>query len=506
MLNSRTENMVGIIAFGAYVPLLRLQRQVVVAANGWFNGSLKAHAKGERAMGNWDEDAVTLGVEAARDCLVDLDRARVARITLASTSLPFADRQNAGLVKEALNLSDDVGAMDVGGSQRAGTTALLNALYAAAGGAGDVLCLAAERRKAQPGSELELTGADAAAGFLVGGEASVAEFVGGHSVSIDFVDHFRSSDHEFDYGWEARWVRDEGYAKIAPAAVKAALAKAGLAAGDIDRFVMAAPMKGVHEAVAKACGVRPEAVADTLGATLGDAGTAQPLVLLAHALESAKPGQVIMVIGFGQGCDVLIFRAGEGVSAPSGRMGVSGWLARRRPESNYIRYLFFNGQLALERGMRAEFDQKTSLTALYRQRKAVLALVGGRCTRTGTVQFPKTDISVAQNDRAIGTQEDYPLAERRARILTHTADSLTYSPDPPSYYGSIEFEEGGRMNIEFADVEADDVVVGAGMRMMFRVKAVDENRGFTKYFWKAVPDYRAHPLASASSTSAVQAA
>ena len=29
------------------------------------------------------------------------------------------------------------------------------------------------------------------------------------------------------------------------------------------------------------------------------------------------------------------------------------------------------------------------------------------------------------------------------------------------------------------------------MRMMFRIKAVDETRGFTRYFWKAVPDYRA---------------
>jgi hypothetical protein len=27
--------------------------------------------------------------------------------------------------------------------------------------------------------------------------------------------------------------------------------------------------------------------------------------------------------------------------------------------------------------------------------------------------------------------------------------------------------------------------------MMFRIKAVDGLRGFTKYFWKAVPDYLA---------------
>jgi uncharacterized OB-fold protein len=156
-----------------------------------------------------------------------------------------------------------------------------------------------------------------------------------------------------------------------------------------------------------------------------------------------------------------------------------------------MKYLAFTGQLALERGMRAEFDQKPVLTALYRQRRTVLGLVGGKCSKTGTVQFPKSDVSVAQNDRAVGTQEDYPLAERRARILTHTADSLTYSPDPPTYYGAIEFEEGGRMTVDFVDIEAEQVQVGAAMRMMFRIKAVDENRDFVKYFWKAVPDYRA---------------
>ena len=172
-------------------------------------------------------------------------------------------------------------------------------------------------------------------------------------------------------------------------------------------------------------------------------------------------------------------------------LGVSGWLARRRPEPNYVKYLALAGHLALDRGMRAELDQKTALTALYRNRKTVMGLVGGRCTRTGVVQFPKSPVSVAQNDRAVGTQEDYPLAERGARIVTHTADNLTYSPAPPCCYGTIDFDEGGRMVAEFADMEAEDVQVGTRVRMMFRIKAVDEKRGFTKYFWKAAPDYRA---------------
>ena len=52
----------GILSFGAYVPRLRLARKAIAAANAWFNPGLRALAKGERAMANWDEDAVTMSV------------------------------------------------------------------------------------------------------------------------------------------------------------------------------------------------------------------------------------------------------------------------------------------------------------------------------------------------------------------------------------------------------------------------------------------------------------
>jgi uncharacterized OB-fold protein len=102
------------------------------------------------------------------------------------------------------------------------------------------------------------------------------------------------------------------------------------------------------------------------------------------------------------------------------------------------------------------------------------------------VQFPKSDISVNPNDRSQGTQEDYPLAEVPARLMTFTADSLQYSPSPPVYYGMVDFEGGGRLIAEFADV-FEEPEVGADMQMVFRIKAVDEVRSFTKYFWKAAP-------------------
>ena len=45
--------------------------------------------------------------------------------------------------------------------------------------------------------------------------------------------------------------------------------------------------------------------------------------------------------------------------------------------------------------MRAEKDNKTALTTLYRNEDMILGLVGGRCRETGVIQFPRTRISVA---------------------------------------------------------------------------------------------------------------
>src|SRR3546814_20062841 len=112
-------------------PRRRLQRAAVFEANRWFAPGLKGLAKGERAIANWDEDSITMGVEAARGALGGFDRDAMRSLLFASTSFPFLDRLNGGVVKEALNLGDQVAEIDIGGSQRAGTSILLQAFTAA---------------------------------------------------------------------------------------------------------------------------------------------------------------------------------------------------------------------------------------------------------------------------------------------------------------------------------------------------------------------------------------
>src|SRR2546422_48679 len=147
---------VGILACGAYIPRLRLARRAIAEANSWFNAALKAQGRGERAMCNWDEDPVTMAVEAARDALAGRDRASIRGLNFASTTFPFLDRLNAGIVAAALNLAEDLRALDIGATQRAATSALAAALA----GSGETLIVAAEQRRARAASPIEMAAGD----------------------------------------------------------------------------------------------------------------------------------------------------------------------------------------------------------------------------------------------------------------------------------------------------------------------------------------------------------
>lgn len=477
--------MVGIQSYGAYLPIRRLPRQVIADATSWFNGSLATLASGERSFGNWDEDAITMATEACRHCVPEPERSGVAQLLLASTTLPFADRQNAGVIKEALLLGDDTRTIDLTGSQRSATSGLVAAFESAAAGRSTLLA-AADRRAAAAASAAQMVNGDAGAAVYVGEGDVLAELLLARSVSMDFVDRFRASGARHDYEWEARWVREAGYMSLIPAVVRDALSEAGLTADDIDHFLFEAPMPGVDARLAAELGIRKEAVQSSLIPDVGFAGCAHPILQLARALEQAVPGEIICLIGFGQGCDVLLFRATEAIRTYRPPAGFDDQIRRRKVEFNYTRFLYLTGELQFEEGMRAEIDIKTPASMLYRDRRTILGLVGGRCRETGAVQYPKSDISVAGNARSAGSQEDYPLADRIARVVSFTADYLAWSPDPPSCYGIVEFDGGGRMIADFTDLTDPQLEIGQEVRMVFRLKRVDQ-RSFRHYFWKAVP-------------------
>ncbi|MBS0416660.1 MAG: OB-fold domain-containing protein [Proteobacteria bacterium] len=450
----------------------------------WLGAVAPAAAAGERAICNWDEDALTLAAQAARNCLLNAgDYTRVASsvksLSFASTTLPFADRSNSTLLATALDLPADIQTADLTGSLRAGTSALLDA----PGGA-PRLVVAADARLAKPGSTQELEFGAGAVALLVGGESGavepIATLLSAAHLAADFVDHYRMQGERFDYSLEERWIRDEALSKQLPVAIARAVESAGLAAGQIDHVVMTGSAANAKR-VARLTGLEKGKIQDNLREGCGDTGTAHALLLLSAALETATPGQHILVVGFGQGVDALVVK----VRRPA-RPTVSEALARKKTEPYYNRYLSHSGLLEPDFGMRAERDNRSAHSVAWRKHRQLTAFIGGGCRNCGTVQFPKSRVCVNPECRATDTQSDHPLALAWGRVKSFTEDWQAYSPRPPAIYGNVEFESGGNLLMELTDVDAGEVGVGMRVGFAFRIKDVDRLRGFKRYFWKAV--------------------
>ena len=480
--------MIGITSYGGYIPKLRLDRMSIFQNMGWFAPAIILVAQGERSFCNWDEDTMTMAVEASRDCIKGMDKSVIDAHYLCSTTLPFADRSCSGIVKTALNLRDDILAEDFTNSLRSGTSALITAFdVVKGGGKKNILVTASDKREARAAYFYEMWFGDGAASLLVGDTDVIAEYMGSYSVSYDFVDHFRGTQKEYDYMWEERWVRDEGYSKIIPEAVNGLFNKLSISMDDVDTFVFPCFFKAEHRKIAKNLGAAPEKVVDNMHEVCGETGAAHPFVMLVHALEQAKPGDRILLAGFGQGCDALYFKVTENITRLSPRRGIRGSLVNKKTIDNYPKYLKFRDLVQVEMGIRAEAPTQTAMTVLWRKRKMILGLVGGKCRECGTPQFPKMDICVNPDCKALKSQDDYEFSEVTASVKSFTGDLLSISVDPPAIYGMIQFEDGGRFMADFTDCELNDVRVGQAVTMAFRWRYTDKENGFTGYFWKAVP-------------------
>ena len=474
----------GIVASGAYVPRLRLERSAIAAAHRWMSAGGGA-PKGCRAYCSWDEDAVTMAVEAGRGCILPDRPQRIRSLVLASTTLPYADLMNASIVAGALALGDDIRLADATGSQRAGLSALIAALD---GGVDDALLIASERPRAKPASQQELGYGAGAAAIRLGSSNVVARALGSASVFAPFVDHFRPSGGAYDLFWEERWIRDEGYAELAPRAALKALAAAGLSIGDIGHLVLPTPLRGGAELVARKLGF-VGVVADALEGDCGFCGAAHALMMLALVLERAQPGQRILVLSFAQGVDALILETTDAIAAVRPTRSMTGALADKIVGADYLRMLSFYDEIGLEWGMRADRPGRAALSEQYRSADQLSSFMAGKCGRCGTLQFPQLAYCVNPSCGAPSSEfSAHSLVDEPARMVTVTADWLSYYPAPPLHVGFVQFEAGARLLMEVVGVGPEGLDVGAPLRIAFRIKERDKARGYNRYFWKATPN------------------
>ena len=470
--------MIGIRSFGAYIPMLRLPFAAIAGG-----GRKAGGGGGEKAVAYFDEDAVTMAVAAATDCLRGIDRTEVDGVLFASTSYPYKEKQGASAVAKALDLRRDVNSTDFGGTLRAGTSALRVALDAVkAGSARNVLVIASDCRVAAPRSALERTVGDGAAALLVSATDVAGEIVQQHTISDEIIDVWRTDSDPFVHTWEDRFVVEHGYRATMVEAVKGLFAKLGRTAKDFTKAALYAPDARSHAAAARALGFDPKTqVQDALFGRLGNTGAAFAPMLLVAALENARPGDTILVASYGDGADALALRVTDAIKGLSDRRGIRWHLERRAELGDYDKFLRFRHLEASEHDRRA--GGGVSATIHYRDRNEDISFHGQRCRRCGQEQFPFQRVCFSCYAR--DDFDEVRLADRTGKVLSHTFDFFAGSPDPPLIVTMIEAEGGARIYLQMTDASPREAKLDLPVEFTFR--KIHEFGGTPNYFWKCTP-------------------
>jgi 3-hydroxy-3-methylglutaryl CoA synthase/uncharacterized OB-fold protein len=463
--------MVGLVRLGIHLPRRRLDRALLAQA--WGGRA----APGRRTIAGWDEDALTMATDATLACLGDGDPGAVEGLWFASTSAPYLEKQIASVVATACDLPRTTVTTDGAGSVRAGVAALRGALDAVrAGSIARGIAVAADARPAEPGSELEGQLGDGAVAVMVGTEGVIAELVSQACVSEEFTWTWRTDEQRFVQLSDARFAATHAWARDVPEAVAAALRRAEVPPAKVAKLALAAPDARTAADGAKKIGCAADALVPAFAAEAGMLGAAEPLLLLARALETAQPGDVIVVAGFGEGAEALVFRATDAL--PAARPApVADALARGVDVASYAKWLRSRNVLPLEVG-----GDPMPTYIEWKELKQDVRLYGSRCEACGMVQYPQARVCLACN--AQDRMTDHKLA-KTGTVFTYTIDNLAMVPEHPMPMVVVDLDGGGRVYVQGTDCAEGDIDVGKRVRLTFR--RLSEAQGNRNYFWKCRP-------------------
>ena len=479
--------MIGITSYGAYIPWHRIDRQLFQQAWGGFA------MPGERSVAYCDEDSVTMAVEAAMDCLSDLDSRAVDGLIFATTTSPYKEKLCSASMALALDMRRDIRTLDITGSLRSGTSAMGLALDAVASGKSrSILTTASDVRLAPPSGMTEQALGDAAGALLLGNENVIAEVLESHSVSDELAASWRGENDTFVRSWEDRMTMDVSYSKVMPEAMSAVMEKSGLSPSDFARFVFDPPGDvRRHGKVAGDLGFDPARVVDpgALFMSVGLLGSAMSFVMLVAALEQAKPGDKILFAGYGNGADAFVLQVTDAIGKLGARRGFKRHLESKKMMRSCNDYLKWRDIVPLDQARRPERGH-LSVAANWRERYIHLGLWGVKCTSCGTPQYDygamtTTPIRVCAVCQAVDHFEDHCFARKKAKVFSYTHDMLAPSLDPPTSVAMIDFEGGGRSLFDLTDRDPDQIDMGTEVEMTLR--KVFSDRGLNNYFWKARP-------------------
>lgn len=344
---------VGIIGFGSYVPRNRIKVSEIASVWGKNPEEIsKSLAVTEKAVAGFDEDTVTMGIEAAQNALLmaKISPQEIAAVYVGSESHPYAVNPSATIIGEALGVGHDYLAADLEFACKAGTAGVQTVSGLLEAGMIDYgLAIGSDSSQSKPHDVLEYTAGAGAAGLILGRkkEEWLAQILDFCSYSSDTPDFWRRDGISYP-SHQNRFTGEPAYFTHVIKVSEKLLLRNKMKPVDFAYCVFHMPNGKFPQEAAKRLGFKEEQLLPSLVVKeIGNPYSASALLGLCKVLETAKPQQFIFLTSYGSGAgsDSFILKT-TGLLAEKRKLapGVSSYIGNKQ-DIDYAQYLKFTKKI-----------------------------------------------------------------------------------------------------------------------------------------------------------------
>ena len=466
--------MIGLTSYGLHIPRYRLDLEII--KNVW--GSVSG--RGERAIGNYDEDSLTMAAQAVLDCKEDLSpNEKIGGLYYCSTTSPYKEKLVSTIIADVADLESEIDTADFSNSLRSGTSALKVAVDSMKSRNNPSIIVAADCRLPEPGSVLESVLGSGAGALSIGRTDLIAAIEGFYSISKNFIDFWRLETDHYVKTSDARFTQLHGLMEVGQQAVKNILSKFQLNPEHFSKIVLPSHDKTNQIQFAKALGFDvTKQISSIVLDSVGNTGTAHAFLILISVLENSEPGDRILFINYGDGADVFILKVTEEIRRLKNKMKFKRSLEYKRKLSNYVKYLVFRNMIKKS----AEPEIFSSTILQWREQKQNLSLYGTKCLECSSIYYPMRRICPH-----CGSQDKYEEIKmsRKGKVYTFNRDRVFLCPEPSLIMAVIDLDDGGRFYGQMTDCDDDEIDIGLPVELVLR--RFHDAKGFVNYFWKGRP-------------------
>ena len=334
---------VGIVGYGAYIPLYRLPARRIseLWREGQDSDSLPIRQK---SVPGPDEDTVTIAIEAAQNALrrAQIAADNIRAVWVGSESHPYAVKPSGTLLAQVLGIKPHTVSADLEFACKAGTEAMQAAAALVGSSMGDyALAVGADTAQGKPGDALEYTSAAAGGAFILGpAEEALAVLEGSYSFVTDTPDFFRRAYQKYpEHG--NRFTGDLAYFRHIRNSTQTLMEGLSLKPSDFAAAVFHQPNVKFPRKIARELGFSKKQIENGLLVDeIGNSYAASSVIGFCAALDQAQPGERILLASFGSGAgsDAFSFVVGDKINTARNRAPLTLDYVQRFTTISYDRY------------------------------------------------------------------------------------------------------------------------------------------------------------------------